>query len=228
VSQFDDFAGDYESALAQNLRFIPGGVHYYYKNRVRIAADQFRGHPPPRRILDFGAGIGLTIPLLRAAFPSASISICDTSAESTTEAKRRYPFVEVLNGEALPEHSFDLIVVAGVIHHIAPSDRDHVVAGISRSLASNGTLIIYELNPLNPVTRRLVRCCPFDEDAALITKRKLKELLAGHYELRIQKEAFMVFLPPLFARLAGFERLLSWCPLGAQYFLVLCPTRHPS
>lgn len=77
------------------------------------------------------------------------------------------------------------------------------------------------------MTRQLVRCCPFDEDAALVTKRKLKQLFTEHGELRIAKEAFMVFFPPSLGRLAGLERLLGWCPLGAQYFLVLSPARGP-
>jgi len=228
MSRFDEFATEYEVALSQNLRFIPGGVNYYYQNRVNIAIREMASQSPPERILDFGGGVGLTVPLLCKAFPRSVVSLCDASAESTSQAKLRYPYVEVLNGESLPERHFDLIFVAGVIHHIDPANRHDVLNRLSRSLALGGLLILYELNPLNPITRRLVRCCPFDDDAELISKGKLKELVETHGELRVINEAFMVFLPPVLGRLARLEQLLKWCPLGAQYYLTISHSKNPS
>jgi len=221
VSQFDSYATEYESALKQNLRFVPGGVDYYYRNRVKIAKRAVRNLPTPKEILDFGAGIGLTIPHLQTAFPTSKISICDESAESVEQAHQRFPAVEVIDSNSLPTGKFDLIFVAGVIHHVTPADRSEVIHRISEALSPDGLLVIYELNPLNPITRRLVRCCPFDEDATLITKRGLKALLLQEVNLRIANEAFMVFLPPLLEALNPLEKLMKWCPFGAQYYVAL-------
>ena len=227
MKQFDKYASGYQTILEKNLRFIPGGTDYYNQNRVRITKRVIKDTPlpSPRRILDFGAGIGLSIPHLKAEFPAAGIAICDASSESVKVAHKAHPDTEVLDPHGLPGNCFDLIFVAGVVHHVHPSHRMELLARIVSSLAVGGTLVLHELNPLNPVTRRLVKCCPFDDDAILISKAELIRNLDSLEGVRLIDEGFSVFLPPLLHPFSRIERLLSWCPLGAQYFVALTRTR---
>ena len=227
MKPFDQYASEYSAVLAKNLRFIPGGTDYYNHNRVRITKRVIKNTPlpSPKRILDFGGGIGLSIPHLKAEFPAADISICDASSESVKVAHKAHPDIEVLDPHGLHANYFDLIFVAGVVHHVQPSHRMELLARIINSLAVGGTLILHELNPLNPVTRRLVACCPFDDDAILISKAELIRSLDSLEGVRLIHEGFSVFLPPLLHPLSRIERLLSWCPLGAQYFVALTRTR---
>ena len=41
-------------------------------------------------------------------------------------------------------------------------------------LKNDGQLIIFEHNPLNPITRKIVKECEYDEDAILLTPKKNK------------------------------------------------------
>lgn len=221
MNKFDQYSDDYKMVLAKNLRFIPGGTDYYNQNRVWITKRVVGDAPEPKQILDFGGGIGLSIPHLKHEFPSAVISICDASTESVAVAHQRYPEIQILDPHGLPPQYFDLIFVAGVVHHVEPTHRLELLSRIVNSLALEGTIVFHELNPLNPITRRLVACCPFDEDAILITKSELIKTLNGMDKIRLLKQGFSVFLPPFLRSISSVERLLRWCPIGAQYFVAI-------
>lgn len=221
MPQFDKYAETYQTVLAKNLRFIPGGTDYYNRNRVRITKKVVENAPEPKQILDFGGGIGLSIPHLKHEFPLAVISICDASAESVEVAYHFHPEIQILDAHGLPPQYFDLIFVAGVVHHVEPALRLELLTRIIDSLRPGGTIVIHELNPLNPVTRRLVACCPFDDDAILITKSELINTLKGIDGIRLRKQGFSVFLPPIFRSISSVEHLLGWCPIGAQYFVAI-------
>jgi SAM-dependent methyltransferase len=219
VSEFDSLAEDYELALSHNLRLIPGGIEHYYRNRANITA-RYSKSTRVSEILDFGGGVGLAIPHLAKSFPGCALSIADSSMESVRVAKSRFPFLRVVEAGPLPPESWDLIFVAGVLHHIPPVERDLVVERLCGALRIGGTLAIFELNPLNPITRRLVDACPFDEDASLIRKPQVKQLFDKAVQLRLVKEGFTIFFPPAMKHFHCFERALTWCPMGAQYYLI--------
>jgi SAM-dependent methyltransferase len=219
VNSFDEVAENYQAALKQNLRFIPGGVEYYYENRAKLAKTLSGLPERVRTILDFGGGVGLAIPHLQRQFAEARIYIYDASSESVTRAVEQHPSASPLTLDELQNYKFDMVFVAGVIHHIEPAQRKDVLARLRDSLAPEGVLCIFELNPLNPITRRLVSCCPFDEDASLISKRNLEVLLGSVEGLRVHDGGYTVFFPPILRRLRPIEKLLKHLPIGAQYYL---------
>jgi hypothetical protein len=90
-------------------------------------------------------------------------------------------------------------------------------------LAPGGGVLFFEHNPHNPVTRRVVQACPFDEDAILLTRRELLRLGAAA-GLAVRRSAYIVFFPRRLACLRGLERSLGWLPMGAQYAVLLS---HP-
>lgn len=216
---FDDFARNYEDALARNLRMIPGGTSHYFQNRVTIFNECWDASEPPKKILDFGGGIGLTVPHLRAKFPESRIFLTDESQESLRVAAARDPSLEVVELSDLPEAYFDAVIVAGVIHHVLPIKRGRVIRQIARSLRIGGLGVIFELNPLNPVTRWLVRMCPFDENASLIRRSEALSLVNGSSNLGVDRSGYTVFFPPALNILLNLEKWITWCPLGAQYFV---------
>jgi hypothetical protein len=65
---------------------------------------------------------------------------------------------------------------------------------------------------------RVVRDCPFDENAVLIAAGALRERVreAGFSQARVR---YRVFFPHALRRLRAFEPALTWLPLGAQYFV---------
>jgi len=81
--EFDKFAEEYRRLHAANIR-ASGETPEYFANKVRevVRALLARGEHP-RRILDFGAGVGTSVPYFRDYIPDASLgpaSICRKNA----------------------------------------------------------------------------------------------------------------------------------------------------
>jgi hypothetical protein len=79
-------------------------------------------------------------------------------------------------------------------------------------------LFVFEHNPLNPLTRHVVNSCEFDENAELIMaptmRRRVREAGFGTAEVR-----YRIFFPHLLRALRPLEPLMTWLPLGAQYYV---------
>ena len=84
--------------------------------------------------------------------------------------------------------------------------------------------IIFERNPLDPRTVRAVNSCPFDENAILIPAKIMRDrmIAAGHAAGRIR---YRIFFPRALGVLRPLELLMTWLPLGAQYYA--CAVREP-
>jgi 2-polyprenyl-3-methyl-5-hydroxy-6-metoxy-1,4-benzoquinol methylase len=119
---------------------------------------------------------------------------------------------------------FDVIFVAGVFHHVPPPQRESVSKTLMDRLAPGGKVFVFEHNPYNPVTRRIVNTCPYDADAVLLKPAELKRTLknAG---MTLEKQAYCLFVPPSLPALRGLERHLGWLPLGGQYWVQACRPR---
>jgi SAM-dependent methyltransferase len=224
---FDEFARDYGEVLDQSLGRAGADGTFFAKNRVQWVKDlEARAGRSPARILDLGCGDGSTDVYLCEAFPHAALDGADVSTESIqVAAERGLSRVEFrpYDGHVLPygDDRFDLVFVAGVLHHV-PQDDDRIelVREISRVLKPGGGVYIFEQNPANPATRRIVDRCPFDRHARLLKAKELKELLAlspfADVEIR-----FILFAPrhKVFAPIHAVEHRLTRVPVGAQYFV---------
>jgi len=114
--------------------------------------------------------------------------------------------------------------MAAVLHHVPVNRRTDIMHELATRLCGKGKLFIFEHNPLNPVTRWVVRQCPFDCDAILI---KPSELIAHLKDvgLHFLRRDYLVFFPRVLSRCRPIERFLGWCPAGAQY--VITATKDP-
>jgi SAM-dependent methyltransferase len=173
------------------------------------------------RVLDFGCGTGTNLPLLREALPDADIHGTDVSEKSLEIARAlNVPACEVrlYDGGELPypPRSFDLVMIANVLHHVPIAERTAVMKQIAAILSPEGIVAIFEHNPFNPVTRRIVRDCPFDRGVVLLPPREAKQLMldAG---VQVNRIDFLTFAPAALAFLRGIDGPLRWAPLGAQY-----------
>jgi hypothetical protein len=82
-------------------------------------------------------------------------------------------------------------------------------------------LVIWEHNPFNPMGRMLVKMCPFDRDARLLTLNQTKSLF-GKNSFRYREHAYVNVFPPRWLRLdaaSAIEAKLSMLPVGAQYWV---------
>ena len=221
-SQFDAFAASYREAIDSAVAFSRTGHEFFTRAKVRelleIAARR-AGDPRRLSFFDLGCGPGETDRLLEGRV--GSLTGVDTSARMIEAAARRNPWAEyraVDTGAALPfeEASFDVSFAICVLHHVEPGERPRLLAEAVRVTKPGGTVVIFEHNPWNPLTRRAVAGCKFDRDAVLLRRRETERLLrdAG---LEAVDGAYIVWFTRDSARLQRIERRLRGVPLGAQH-----------
>jgi SAM-dependent methyltransferase len=215
---FDDYTESYNKLLAERTDFFSASTEYFARYKVDLVRNQVNS--PVNRLLEYGCGIGRNIPFIKQAFPNAVIVGSDISKASLEIARRDNPQVEFLQEEenfALV-NPFDVIFVTGVFHHIPVKQRVSVAKTISNRLTPNGRLFVFEHNPFNPVTRRIVSNCPYDGDAVLLKPVELRGILA-EASLTVERKAYCLFFPPRFSFLSPLENRLGWLPLGGQYWM---------
>ena len=113
--------------------------------------------------------------------------------------------------------SFDLVFAVCVLHHVAPgAERDALVGEMARLARPGGMVAIWEHNPWNPLTRRVVARCPFDRDAVLLSPGEARRLLRRAGLTRVESR-YGLFFPWRGLGWRRAERLLAQVPLGAQF-----------
>jgi ubiquinone/menaquinone biosynthesis C-methylase UbiE len=222
-AEFDRFAREYQEQHASSIRLSGETPDFFAKYKIDdVAGTLQRAGVQPRRILDFGAGVGNSLGHMRKAFPDSEIVLLDPSRDSLDIARRRFPgqasFIP-FDGETIPfaDGSFDLAFAACVFHHIPEELHTGLFAEIGRVLADGASFFVFEHNPWNPLTTHAVRNCAFDENAVLINSRQMRKRMAAA-GLPHPRIVYRIFFPRFAARLRPFERVLTKLPFGAQYF----------
>ena len=195
-----------------------GDVDYFAKNKVRIMRRMFSYLDEPKTILDFGCGIGNNLSHLRNYFPNAKLFAFDVASESLDIAVRSNVAITPITEDSIDNYkeTFEAVFISNVFHHVEPKNRDHVVQRIRRLLTDNGSVIVFEHNPFNPITCRIVKDCEFDRHALLLTKKELVSIFNRNH-LSVVRSCYTLFVPPKLKKLDFINSFLYWLPLGAQY-----------
>ncbi len=221
-AEFDKFAEEYRSLHAANITASGESPEYFAEYKVRdVSRALWARRASVRRILDFGAGVGTSVPYLRVHFPNASLTCLDVSEKSLNIGRSRYPSearFEAFDGTTIPfkADTFDVAFAACVFHHIEPAEHLSLLRELRRVLTPTGLLVIFEHNPLNPLTLRAVHSCAFDENATLLRASTMAQCTRKAGFSRIERR-FRIFFPHALRTLRPLEQFLTWCPLGAQY-----------
>jgi SAM-dependent methyltransferase len=223
-SEFDDYAGNYDSALNQGLSLSGEPKEYFAQARVRWLAGRLSDlGVHPSRVLDYGCGTGGTSPELLEQLHARMVVGVDASRESldvarTAHASARLQFETMSDLD--PSGDFEVVYCNGVFHHVEPEQRLDALGYVHRSLAAGGYFALWENNPWNPGTRLVMQRIPFDRDAKPLSARHARELLirAGFDVLRTD---FLFLFPRALSALRPLEARLVRVPAGAQY-MVLC------
>jgi SAM-dependent methyltransferase len=215
---FDNYTEKYSRLLQERTSFFSADDTHFARYKI----DLMKSHlsKSVKTVLEYGCGIGRNIPFLREAFPQAVVIGTDISRASLEIARRDQPDVEFFEEDnpVFNMESFDLIFVASVFHHVPVAERSKVSRLLFQRLKLAGDLFIFEHNPYNPVTRRIVSTCPYDDDAVLLTPSELKRYLEA-VGFKQPHTKFCLFIPPSLSWLTWIERRLGWLPLGGQYFV---------
>jgi ubiquinone/menaquinone biosynthesis C-methylase UbiE len=221
-AEFDRFAEEYEHQHASNIHLSGEAPAYFARYKVQDVA-RLCSAQKPTRILDFGAGVGASVPHWREAFPQASLTCLDVSQRSLAIARDRHPGAaeyRAFDGVEIPfaARSFDVAFAACVFHHVDTESQVPLLRELRRVLTDEGHLFVFEHNPLNPLTRHAVNTCPFDANAVLVGSRTMQARLRAAGFGRISL-AYRIFFPGALGFLRPLERVLTRLPLGAQYRL---------
>lgn len=225
-AEFDALADDYRKQHQANISVTGEDPDYFSDYKIRDLSHVVRSADVrAENVLDFGCGIGNSIPFLRKYFSGSNFSFVDVSARSLEIAEERFPgpgrFIHIENEGVIPvgSESQDVVFVACVFHHIPHDQHISWLRELYRITRKGGLLFLYEHNPFNPLTRHAVNTCPLDDNAKLLLPWSAKNRAAAAGWSR-PKVLYRVFFPKFLSSLRGLEWRLGSCPAGAQYVLV--------
>lgn len=221
--EFDQYAHSYAELLKDPIRsrFAYDPLHFHHRKWLLIERLLKRIGVPSttQRWLDVGCGRGELLEMSGRNFaqaigcdPSASM----LSSDASVEMHQQPSLIELPFGDS----SFDFVTAVCVYHHVHGRDRSLLASEIRRVLTPGGLCCIIEHNPWNPVTKAIVRRCPVDVDAELLTARRASMLLQTASFESISTDYFLFFPERLFNRLNSMERMLCKIPFGGQYALL--------
>ena len=220
---FDSYESSYSNAVSDAIAFTGLTVDFFTRVKAGYILELAEAHfADPSRIaaLDVGCGVGNYHKIVRPAV--GSLSGVDVSAASVERARANKLDVayEVYDGMRLPyaDNSFDLVFTICVIHHVPTGAWDNFASEMHRVVKPGGLALVFEHNPLNPLTMRAVNNCPFDADAVLLRSGRTVELLtkAGFRDVDAR---FILSIPAVTRSLRRIDRLVSKVPFGAQYYV---------
>lgn len=222
-SDFDRYAGIYDHSLGRGLAISGEDKAFFARGRLSWLARRLADrNEAPRRMMEFGCGIGDATPLLFEILGAERVTGVDVSKEALRIASERYASDRAAFSTPdayRPAGEIDLAVANGVFHHIAPADRAASLDFVSRSLAPGGLFALFDNNRWHPGARWIMSRIPFDRGAI--------PLSAGEAARRLRSAGFEVLgtdylfvFPRLLSRLRPLEPRLSRLPLGAQYLVL--------
>ncbi|HEY2861729.1 MAG TPA: class I SAM-dependent methyltransferase [Terracidiphilus sp.] len=222
TTEFDRVADEYENLHAANIAITGERPEYFHEYKIRALQRMTQQRCiDVKCLLDFGSGIGNSIPFLRKYFPQAQATGADVSRRSLAIAETRFPGMAtglLIEEARIPaeDNSFDVAFSACVFHHIPWEEHVDWLAELRRVTRPAGMLAVFEHNPRNPLTVRAVNTCPFDENARLIGAERLADLLRAAGWGNVETK-YHVFFPHALAALRILDTYLIRVPFGGQY-----------
>lgn len=220
--QFDEYSESYTATVNRSLGRLPVKVEYATQVKtgyLRDLMDRRLGASGALAVLDVGCGVGNAHPMLLPHV--GSLTGVDVSRACIEQAAQQNPDAtyHAYEGGRLPlaDDCFDVAYATCVMHHVPPADWPAFAAELRRVVRPGGMAVIFEHNPLNPLTRRIVSNCEFDADAVLLRQHEVRRLLAGAGFAAIESNTILT-LPSWNGWTRRVDAVLGRLSLGAQYY----------
>ncbi|HEY5038639.1 MAG TPA: class I SAM-dependent methyltransferase [bacterium] len=220
---FEKHKDQYQKEVQDSISFIGQDLDFFTEVKaghlVKLAR-RYLGDPTFLKILDVGCGIGITDRYLVGQFGKVyGVEIAKGLARKAAKLnpKARY---RSYDGENLPfpNDSMDVTFAICVLHHVPPTHFNAFVKEMARVTRKGGLVILFEHNPLNPLTLLAVNHCDLDDEAILIRRWKTGRLIDRRCSEILEKK-YILFTPFRGSFFTLLDRLLGWLPLGAQYYV---------
>lgn len=229
MAVFDKYADNYDEGHKKAVSLSGYEPSFFDEYKIRILSEilKDRNKQEPLTLLNYGCGTGKTEGYIHRYMPDVSVYGIDVSAESVrvaAESNKQYSNIrfDAFDGVNIPgAETFDVVFCANVFHHIPRAQHVKSLHGIYSRLKPGGVFVIFELNPINPLTQLVAiqNDYKFDPNANLLSPFYLGGLLERQGFRDLQAK-FTIFFPSFLSGLSSFEKHLSWLPLGAHYYYV--------
>ena len=224
MAEFDEYNDSYHDQINRAIAYSGQDVDFFTRVKADYLAALLKQYLPDTKrpkVLDVGCGHGDIHSHLqeRAGIDLTGI---DVAASVVAEARQMNPGVSYddYDGERLPyaDGAFDAAFTICVMHHVPPPQWQSFLNEMRRIVRPGGVVAVFEHNPLNPLTRRLVNNCPIDANAVLLRSPELTDLF-NRAGFRNPDRRFIIFTPFAARFFRWFDRMMGWLPLGAQYYV---------
>jgi SAM-dependent methyltransferase len=223
TQDFDAYADSYGDEVTHSIAFSKQERDFFTRRKADHLLElskRLLGDPAHLSVVDVGCGVGSTDSHLVGRFKE--LRGVDTATETIKRAAAHNATVgyQPYDGRALPfeDGIVDLAFAINVIHHVPPVERPAFARELRRIVRPGGLVVVFEQNPLNPLTRFAVSRCEFDEGVVLLTQRSLTRLLVGA-GLGVVEQRYIIFSTSDRPRVRAVERSLGWLPFGAQHYV---------
>ena len=201
----------------------------YMRAQTAALADLARAHLgwPARQLhlLDVGCATGdAEVFLCRRFCSTVAVEIDPEPLAAARErgfANTRFVRADARSAPqmgALGRGAFDVASGFSLLHHLDEAGRLSVLQNLAQVVRPGGLVVMFEYNPLNPVTRLWVGANPADRDSVLLSPLQMTDLMhrAGLWPV---EQRHLLFVPgaPRWSR--PVEHKLRKVPLGAKYLV---------
>lgn len=221
---FDSYKDTYSDVVDAAASFTGLSTDFYTSVKVDYLLDVSCSHfgsTTGLSALDVGCGVGNYHARLSPQLKSLSGVDVSSGCVGTAQSRNAGVDYKVYDGDVLPyaDASFDLAFAICVMHHVPPKRWSKFAQEMHRVLRPGGLVLIFEHNPRNRLTMRVVQSCPFDKDAVLM-RSEVTEGLYRDVGFSQVYSRFILSIPPFNSFFRGIDKLLGGFPFGAQYYVV--------
>lgn len=220
---FDRYVESYTQQIDDAVSFSGLKADFFVKAKCEYLlrlTERYLGSNADLDVLDLGCGVASYHHHLVTKYKS--LTGIDVSRKSIEYAEQHNENVryDVYPGGTLPydDNQFDVAFAVCVMHHVPTGDWPVFVEQMKRVLKPGGLGVVFEHNPVNPLTWRIVSNCPIDADAVLLKQKEIRALFedAGYDAIRTRS---ILSIPPIAGPLYPVDETLGLIGLGAQYYM---------
>lgn len=222
-----DIGQEYEKKTVKDHKYFVGVKSRHFLRVIK----KLQSCPQDFTCVDLGCGTAETTEYFQDKFKYTigcdySFGMLDFAVQKNL--KRTYLINSI--SEALPfkDRSVNIAVLFNMLHHIDNKEKlIQTLAEVYRVLKDRGMIAIYEMNPLNPLTRYVVNTNEIDSAVNLDGYRKsLYPTTFYTWETRsiikqcgfkIWRQEYLVFFPKFLSFLLPLERCMTKIPIGGLY-----------
>lgn len=199
------------SSIVANERITKSIIGFLYGHKYKT-------------LVDAGCGDGVYSHELKNTFPEISIEAFDPAAKAIKLAQKKYPSIKfyvgnILDIKSLPNKTFDVAVIRGVLHHLPNQEL-----ALKNAFQIAREVIIMEPNGNNPILKLIERTSRYhiihEEQSFSIGKFRQFFKNAGGEIKHLEYVGFVpFFFPTFFAKiLFMMQPVLEKIPMVNKYF----------